>query len=42
MAGYDIAPDGSRFVMIRRTERPATEADVEIVTGWFGTYAARD
>ena len=33
--GYDVAPDGQRFLMVQQKERPATRvADMIIVQNW--------
>ena len=39
IAGYDVAPDGSRFVMVRRARGPATssgQTDIQVVLDWTG------
>ena len=34
--GYDVAPDGRRFLMVQQKERPATRvADMVIVQNWI-------
>ncbi|MGE5277925.1 MAG: hypothetical protein ACM3SU_13090, partial [Acidobacteriota bacterium] len=33
-AGYDVSPDGQRFLMVRGRTRTG-EAEVNVVLGWF-------
>src|SRR5262249_2317538 len=33
--GYDVAPDGQRFVMTRRSEAQKTAEQIHVVLGWF-------
>jgi serine/threonine-protein kinase len=35
LAGYDVSPDGRRFVMIRRDEPDVAPAGVEVISNWF-------
>jgi Tol biopolymer transport system component len=34
---YDVSPDGSRFLMIQRSDEGVVDADLRVVTGWVDT-----
>jgi len=41
LGGYDVAPDGQRFVMIRTREESAAPRSLSVVLGWFDDLMRR-
>jgi hypothetical protein len=38
---WDVAPDGSRFLVIKPLEAPATGSKLNVVTDWFEELRSR-
>src|SRR5262245_6337564 len=39
--GYDVAPDGQRFVMVRQSDEQAAPQQIQVLLGWFDELKRR-